>query len=446
MKKALFILLVLTGIVFRIVADNQGTQNTANNADQPHAAAAQSNVSADNKTAAVKEVGKNTGENTVQPQKKESSQGKQSAPTGTPAADTKLDTGSKPSTDNKPAANAGKKDPTTTNKTVQSENNDVSNEDNTVPDEGRSEYTQNKADAAVVSNLAAAVESANRSAKKAEMDSRQALSELKQYGRYWEEHHNEMSVFVKILSGVVLLCMLLMFAILCILFSTLKKRVYELEKTFRQQINSLQKSDNQAKDTLHRQRNSIDKEPIQEATAHHRLNDWGDQDRSSQAAVKTDIGRKQPIIRQSPKTETVRAKSTGYAEESNDKLSYLYVSEAERKKWFSSSPSYSCLIVPERIGNRLYIGETISSAETEFTISGSKNNTLFILLDDKYVYLNFWLYNAEKELPANIEHIIRLVYDFDQPLPRYVKDCRPALVRKTSDGYKIQQKGRIVLA
>ena len=74
------------------------------------------------------------------------------------------------------------------------------------------------------------------------------------------------------------------------------------------------------------------------------------------------------------------------------------------------------------------------------------NNALFILLDDKDVYLNFWLYNAKRELPAVIERIVKLVYDFDQPLPRYVKTCQPALVRKTSNGYTIQQKGKRWLA
>ena len=424
MKKAVFILLVFVGIVFRITADNQGAQDKAKNADQQQTAAVQTDIPANDKTPSGKETDKDTGGNIPQPQVNASDPAEQKSPTGTPPAHPKSDDGI-----NSPV------DPQTP----------VDSTPNAVDTEAKEQATAHNTENDSAYYLSTTIESARRLAEDAEEHSKKALSELKQYGRYWDEQYNRMSIFIKIFICFALLSILVIVIIGCILFALMKK-MSELEKAFPQQINRFPKDDNQVKDTQYRQRNSISNEVIQEDTAHHRLNDRGYQDRSFQAAVKTDIGKKQTTIGQNPKMETVRPKSTGCAEQSNDNLPALYFSEAERKKWFSSSPTYSCLNVPDHIRNGAYRGEAISSTEIALTQSGNINNALFILLDDKYVYLNFRLYNAERELPADIERIVKLVYDFDQPLPRYVKTCQPALVRKTNDGYTIQQKGKIWLA
>ena len=407
MKKTVFILLVLAGIVFQITADKQGIPNDTKNADadQSQKAGVQAEVSADDKTPAGKETDKNIGGNTSQPQKNESDQAKQKPSAGTLPADPKPDDGAAPDGAQTPV------DPTPDAANIET------NEQTTVHN------TEN--DSAF--DLSPAIESAHRVANEL---SQKDLSELKQYSRYWDEQYNRIICFV-------LLSMLVIVIIVCILFFTQRKKINELEKSFRQQI----------KDIQYQQRNSRDNKAIQRDAVEHRSNDRGAQDLLSQAAVKTDIGKKQTSIGQNPKTETVRPKSTGYTEQSNDMRSALYFSEAEREKWFSSSPTYSCLNVPDHIRNGAYRGEAISSTEIALTQSGNLNNALFILLDDKYLYLNFWLYYTERELPANDDgRIVKLVYDFDQPLPRYVKTCQPALVRKTNNGYIIQQKGKIWLA
>lgn len=423
MKKAVFILLFFVGIVFQIAADNhnQGTPSEPKNPDQPQAAVVQADVPVNDKAPAGKETDKNIGENTPQPQKNESDSTEQKSPTGTPPAHPKSDGGINSLVD-----------PQTP----------VDSTPDAVDMEAKEQATVHNTENDRAFDLFPAIETDHRLAKEL---SQKTLSELKQYSRYWNEQHNRMSVFIKILICFALLSILVIGIIVCILFALMKK-MSELEKAFRQRINRVPKDDNQVKDTQYRQRNSISNEVLQEDTAHHRLNDGGYQDRSFQAVVKTDIGEKQTSIGQSPKTETVRPKSTGYAAQSNDNLSALYSSEAEREKWFSSHPIYSCLNVPDHIRNPLYFGAPISSTEIALTQSGNINNALFILLDDNSVYLNFRLYNAEMELPAKIERIVKLVYDFDQPLPRYVKGCRPALVRKTNNGYIIQQKGKIGLA
>ena len=407
MKKAVFILLFFVGIVFQIAADKQGIPNDTKNADQSQKAGVQAEVSADDKTPAGKETDKNIGGNTSQPQKNESDQAKQKPSAGTLPADPKPDDGAAPDGAQTPV------DPTPDAANIET------NEQTTVHN------TEN--DSAF--DLSPAIETDHRLAKEAKELSQKALSELKQYSRYWDEQYNRMICFV-------LLSMLVIVIIVCILFFTQRKKINELEKSFRQQI----------KDIQYQQRNSRDNKAIQRDAVEHRSNDRGAQDLLSQAAVKTDIGKKQTSIGQNPKTETVRPKSTGYTEQSNDMRSALYFSEAEREKWLSLNPNYSCLKVPESIRNRLFAGEKLSFREIALTPSGNMNNALFILLDDKDVYLNFWLYNAERELPADIERSVKLVYDFDQPLPRYVKTCQPALVRKTNNGYIIQQKGKIWLA
>ena len=408
MKKAVFILLVLAGIVFQTAADKQGIPNDTKNADQSQKAGVQAEVSADDKTPAGKETDKNIGGNTSQPQKNESDQAKQKPSAGTLPADPKPDDGAAPDGAQTPV------DPTPDAANIET------NEQTTVHN------TEN--DSAF--DLSPAIESAHRVANELYQ---KALSELKQYSRYWDEQYNRMSIFI---ICFVLPSMLVIVIIVCILFFTQRKKINELEKSFRQQI----------KDIQYQQRNSRDNKAIQGDAVEHRSNDRGTQDLLSQAAVKTDIGKKQTSIGQNPKTETVRPKSTGYTEQSNDMRSALYFSEAEREKWLSLNPNYSCLKVPESIRNRLFAGEKLSFREIALTPSGNMNNALFILLDDKDVYLNFWLYNAERELPADIERSVKLVYDFDQPLPRYVKTCQPALVRKTNNGYTIQQKGKIWLA
>lgn len=400
MKKAVFILLFFVGIVFQIAADKQGIPNDTKNADQSQKAGVQAEVSADDKTPAGKETDKNIGENTPQPQKNESDPTEQKSPTGTPPADPKPDDGAAPD------------DPQTPVDSTPDAANIETNEQTTAHN------TEN--DSAYY--LFPAIEDNHRLAKEANELSQKALSEL---------------IFIKILICFVLLSMLVIVIIVCILFFTQRKKMSELEKSFRQQI----------KDIQYQQRNSRDNKAIQGDAVEHRSNDRGTQDLLSQAAVKTDIGKKQTSIGQNPKTETVRPKSTGYTEQSNDMRSALYFSKAEREKWLSLNPNYSCLNVAERIRSALFAGDTISPTEIALTPSGNLNNALFILLDDKYLYLNFWLYNTERELPANDDgRIIRLIYDFDQPLPRYVKTCQPALVRKTNNGYTIQQKGKIWLA
>lgn len=417
MKKAVFILLFFVGIVFRITADNhnQGTPSEPKNPDQPQAAVMQAEVPANDKTPAGKETDKNIGENTPQPQKNESDPTEQKSPTGIPPAHPKSDGGINSLVD-----------PQTP----------VDSTPDAVDMEAKEQATVHNTENDRAFDLFPAIETDHRLAKEAKELSQKTLSELKQYSRYWDEQYNRMSIFIKILICFVLLSMLVIVIIVCILFFTQRKKINELEKSFRQQI----------KDIQYQQRNSRDNKAIQRDAVEHRSNDRGAQDLLSQAAVKTDIGKKQTSIGQNPKTETVRPKSTGYTEQSNDMRSALYFSEAEREKWLSLNPNYSCLNVLEPIRNRAYRGEAISSTEIALTPSGNMNNALFILLDDKDVYLNFWLYNAERELPAAIERIVKLVYDFDQPLPRYVKTCRPALVRKTNDGYTIQQKGKIWLA
>lgn len=415
MKKAVFILLFFVGIVFQIAADKQGIPNDTKNADQSQKAGVQAEVSADDKTPAGKEADKNIGGNTSQPQKNESDQAKQKPSTGIPPVHPKSDDGT-----NNPA---GTKAPT--NPTPDAADTETKEQTTVHNTENDSAYY-----------LPTAIEVANRLAKEAEMHSQQVLSDLKQYSRYWDEQYNRMSIFIKILICFVLLSMLVIVIIVCILFFTQRKKINELEKSFRQQI----------KDIQYQQRNSRDNKAIQGDAVEHRSNDRGTQDLLSQAAVKTDIGKKQTSIGQNPKTETVRPKSTGYTEQSNDMRSALYFSKAEREKWLSLNPNYSCLNVLEPIRNRLFAKDTISPTEIALTQSGNINNALFILLDDNSVYLNFRLYNAEMELPAKIERIVKLVYDFDQPLPRYVKGCRPAVVRKTNNGYIIQQKGKIWLA
>lgn len=413
MKKTVFILLFFAGIVFQIAADKQGIPNDTKNADQSQKAGVQAEVSADDKTPAGKETDKNIGGNTSQPQKNESDQAKQKPSAGTPPAHPKSDGGINSLVDPQTPV-----DPTPDAANI--ETNEQTTAHNT---ENDSAYY-----------LFPAIEDNHRLAKEANELSQKALSELKQYSRYWDEQYNRMSILI---ICFVLLSMLVIVIIVCILFFTQRKKINELEKSFRQQI----------KDIQYQQRNSRDNKAIQGDAVEHRSNDRGTQDLLSQAAVKTDIGKKQTSIGQNPKTETVRPKSTGYTEQSNDMRSALYFSEAEREKWFSSSPTYSCLNVPDHIRNGAYRGEAISSTEIALTQSGNLNNALFILLDDKYLYLNFWLYNTERELPANDDgRIVKLVYDFDQPLPRYVKTCQPALVRKTNNGYIIQQKGKIWLA
>ena len=408
MKKAVFILLVFVGIVFQIAADNPEVQNKAKNTDQPQAAAVQTDVPVDDKTTVVKEIDKNTGGNTPQPQKTESNQIQPYPSTNRQPAHPKSDDGINSPVD------------------LQTP---VDSTPNAVDTEAKEQATAHNTENDSAYYLSTTIESARRLAEEAKELSQKTLSELKQYSRYWDEQYNRMICFV-------LLSMLVIVIIVCILFFTQRKKINELEKSFRQQI----------KDIQYQQRNSRDNKAIQRDAVEHRSNDREAQDLLSQAAVKTDIGKKQTSIGQNPKMETVRPKSTGYTEQSNDMRSALYFSEAERKKWFSSSPTYSCLNVPDHIRNGAYRGEAISSTEIALTQSGNINNALFILLDDKYVYLNFRLYNAERELPADIERIVKLVYDFDQPLPRYVKTCQPALVRKTSNGYTIQQKGKIWLA
>ena len=409
MKKTVFILLFFVGIVFQTAADKQGIPNDTKNADQSQKAGVQAEVSADDKTPAGKETDKNIGGNTSQPQKNESDQAKQKPSAGTLPADPKPDDGAAPDGAQTPV------DPTPDAANIET------NEQTTVHN------TEN--DSAF--DLSPAIESAHRVANEL---SQKALSELKQYSRYWDEQYNRMSIFI---ICFVLLSMLVIVIIVCILFFTQRKKINELEKSFRQQI----------KDIQYQQRNSRDNKAIQGDAVEHRSNDRGTQDLLSQAAVKTDIGKKQTSIGQNPKTETVRPKSTGYTEQSNDMRSALYFSEAEREKWFALNPNYSCLNVLEPIRNGAYRGEAISSTEIALTQSGNLNNALFILLDDKYLYLNFWLYNTERELPANDDgRSVRLVYEFAQPLPRYVKTCQPALVRKTNNGYTIQQKGKIWLA
>lgn len=416
MKKTVFILLFFVGIVFQIAADNhnQGTSSDPKNPDQPQAAAVQTDAPVDDKTTVVKEIDKNTGGNTPQPQKNESDQAKQKPSAGTLPADPKPDDGAAPD---------GAQTP-------------VDSTPDAVDMEAKEQATVHNTENDRAFDLFPAIETDHRLAKEAKELSQKTLSELKQYSRYWDEQYNRMSIFIKILICFVLLSMLVIVIIVCILFFTQRKKINELEKSFRQQI----------KDIQYQQRNSRDNKAIQRDAVEHRSNDRGAQDLLSQAAVKTDIGKKQTSIGQNPKTETVRPKSTGYTEQSNDMRSALYFSEAEREKWLSLNPNYSCLNVLEPIRNRLFAGETLSPTEIALTQSGNMNNALFILLDDKDVYLNFWLYNAERELPAAIERIVKLVYDFDQPLPRYVKTCQPALVRKTSNGYTIQQKGKIWLA
>ena len=408
MKKAVFILLFFVGIVFQIAADKQGIPNDTKNADQSQKAGVQAEVSADDKTPAGKEADKNIGENTPQPQKTESNQVQPDPSTNRQPAHPKSDDGINSLVD-----------PQTPVDSIPDAANIETNEQTTAHN------TEN--DSAF--DLSPAIETDHRLAKEAKELSQKALSELKQYSRYWDEQYNRMICFV-------LLSMLVIVIIVCILFFTQRKKINELEKSFRQQI----------KDIQYQQRNSRDNKAIQRDAVEHRSNDRGAQDLLSQAAVKTDIGKKQTSIGQNSKTETVRPKSTGYTEQSNDMRSALYFSEAEREKWLSLNPNYSCLKVPESIRNRLFAGEKLSFREIALTPSGNMNNALFILLDDKDVYLNFWLYNAERELPADIERSVKLVYDFDQPLPRYVKTCQPALVRKTNNGYTIQQKGKIWLA
>lgn len=408
MKKAVFILLFFVGIVFQIAADNhnQGTPSEPKNPDQSQKAGVQADVPVNDKAPAGKETDKNIGENTPQPQKNESDPTEQKSPTGTPPAHPKSDGGINSLVD-----------PQTPVDSTPDAANIETNEQTTAHN------TEN--DSAF--DLSPAIESAHRVAKEL---SQKVLSELKQYSRYWDEQYNRIICFV-------LLSMLVIVIIVCILFFTQRKKINELEKSFRQQI----------KDIQYQQRNSRDNKAIQGDAVEHRSNDRGAQDLLSQAAVKTDIGKKQTSIGQNSKTETVRPKSTGYTEQSNDMRSALYFSEAEREKWLSLNPNYSCLKVPESIRNRLFAGEKLSFREIALTPSGNMNNALFILLDDKYLYLNFWLYNTERELPANDDgRIVKLVYDFDQPLPRYVKTCQPALVRKTNNGYTIQQKGKIWLA
>lgn len=407
MKKTVFILLVLAGIVFQIAADNhnQGTPSEPKNPDQPQAAAVQTDVPVDDKTTVVKEIDKNTGGNTPQPQKTESNQIQPYPSTNRQPAHPKSDGGINSLVD-----------PQTP----------VDSTPDAVDMEAKEQATVHNTENDRAFDLFPDIETDHRLAKEAKELSQKTLSELKQYSRYWDE----------ILICFVLLCMLVIVIIVCILFFTQRKKINELEKSFRQQI----------KDIQYQQRNSRDNKAIQRDAVEHRSNDRGAQDLLSQAAVKTDIGKKQTSIGQNPKTETVRPKNTGYTEQSNDMRSALYFSEAEREKWLSLNPNYSCLNVLEPIRNRAYRGEAISSTEIALTPSGNMNNALFILLDDKYLYLNFWLYNAEGELPAVIERIVKLVYDFDQPLPRYVKTCQPALVRKTNNGYTIQQKGKIWLA
>jgi len=401
MKKAVFILLFFVGIVFQIAADKQGIPNDTKNADQSQKAGVQAEVSADDKTPAGKEADKNIGENTPQPQKTESNQVQPDPSTNRQPAHPKSDDGINSLVD-----------PQTPVDSIPDAANIETNEQTTAHN------TEN--DSAF--DLSPAIETDHRLAKEAKELSQKALSEL---------------IFIKILICFVLLSMLVIVIIVCILFFTQRKKMSELEKSFRQQI----------KDIQYQQRNSRDNKAIQGDAVEHRSNDRGTQDLLSQAAVKTDIGKKQTSIGQNPKTETVRPKSTGYTEQSNDMRSALYFSKAEREKWLSLNPNYSCLNVAERIRSALFAGDTISPTEIALTPSGNLNNALFILLDDKYLYLNFWLYNTERELPANDdERIIRLIYDFDQPLPRYVKTCQPALVRKTNNGYTIQQKGKIWLA
>ena len=173
MKKTVFILLVLAGIVFQITADKQGIPNDTKNADadQSQKAGVQAEVSADDKTPAGKETDKNIGGNTSQPQKNESDQAKQKPSAGTLPADPKPDDGAAPDGAQTPV------DPTPDAANIET------NEQTTVHN------TEN--DSAF--DLSPAIESAHRVANEL---SQKDLSELKQYSRYWDEQYNRIICFV----------------------------------------------------------------------------------------------------------------------------------------------------------------------------------------------------------------------------------------------------------
>ncbi|MDR2786686.1 MAG: hypothetical protein LBB83_12320 [Treponema sp.] len=126
-----------------------------------------------------------------------------------------------------------------------------------------------------------------------------------------------------------------------------------------------------------------------------------------------------------------------------DEISPLYRSAERREKRHNNDPGDVFLDVKKSVLERLIQGEKIPPVLEK---GGTRLSAQFVLVNNKYLYPNFHIYNETKELSNKNgnDKVMSMIYDLKrEDLPGFVERCRPAMVSPRDDAFTVAVRGSL---
>jgi hypothetical protein len=160
-----------------------------------------------------------------------------------------------------------------------------------------------------------------------------------------------------------------------------------------------------------------------------------------QTSLKTnvDIDNSSSFINNNQNVEEVTPK-----EQTTDEISSLFNSSKDKRdKWHNNNPSCVYLDISKNVLERLALGEKI---ELLLERSGNRFSAMFLLIDNKYLYPNFHIYNETNKLNLDKLKLLSMIYNVDNTATQcYIVGCTPSIVSLSSSNgcFQVRNKGRL---